>query len=155
MPEQPNFHLAQVNIARALYAVDDPRFVDFMDQLDEINALAEAAPGFVWRLKDESGNATGFQPFDDPRMLINLSVWETVDALFDFVYKTAHTKVMKRRYDWFEKPKTDHMALWWTPADDTPSTLDATTRLLHLSQYGPTASVFSFKQRFPAPASRF
>ncbi|MGI9436830.1 MAG: DUF3291 domain-containing protein [Geminicoccaceae bacterium] len=154
MPESPAFHLAQVNIARARYPIDDSRFADFINQLDEINALADKAPGFVWRLQDESGNATNFQPYDDPRILINLSVWKTVDALFDFVYKTSHSEVMRRRYDWFEKPQSDHLALWWTPADEHPTTLDGTTRLLHLSQHGPTASAFTFKDRFPAPASR-
>lgn len=154
MPLSPPFHLAQVNIARARYSLDDSRMADFMNQLDEINALAEKAPGFVWRLQDESGNATNFQPYDDPRMIINLSVWETVDALFEFVYKTAHSKVMQRRYDWFGKPQSSHMALWWTPSDEHPSTLDGTSRLLHLSQFGPSASAFTFKKRFPAPASR-
>ncbi|MDH3661136.1 MAG: DUF3291 domain-containing protein [Alphaproteobacteria bacterium] len=154
MPDQPAFHLAQVNIARARFPIDDPGMADFMNQLDEINALADTAPGFVWRLKDESGNATDFQPYDDPRILINLSVWNSVEQLHDFVYKTAHAEVMRRRYDWFEKPNTHHVALWWTPADEHPSTLDATARLLHLSQYGPTASAFTFKQRFPAPAAR-
>lgn len=154
MSEQPAFHLAQVNIARARYALDDPNFAGFMNQLDEINALADKAPGFVWRLKDDSGNATNFQPYDDPRILINLSVWETVEALHDFVYKTAHTEVMRHRDDWFEKPQSHHMALWWTPADEVPSTLDGTSRLLHLSQFGPTASAFTFKQRFPAPTPR-
>lgn len=154
MSESPPFHLAQVNIARARYALDDPNIADFMNQLDEINALADKAPGFIWRLKDDSGNATNFQPYDDPRILINLSVWETVEALHEFVYKTAHTEVMRRRYDWFEKPQSPHQALWWTPADEHPTTLDGTSRLLHLSQYGPTASAFTFKDRFPAPASR-
>jgi len=154
MPESPPFHLAQVNIARARYSLDDPRIADFMDLLDEINALAESAPGFVWRLKDDSGNATNFQPYDDPRIIINLSVWENVDTLFEFVYKTAHTEVMQRRYDWFEKPQSPHMAMWWTPADEHPTTLDGTSRLLHLAQFGPSGSAFTFKQRFPAPASR-
>ena len=154
MSEQPAFHLAQVNIARARFPIDDPGMADFMKQLDEINALAEESPGFVWRLQDDSGNATHFQPYDDPRILINLSVWKSVDALFDFVYKTAHSQVMRRRYDWFEKPNTDHMCLWWTPADEHPTTLDGTTRLLHLSQFGPTGSAFTFKERFPAPAAR-
>ncbi|MGI9502367.1 MAG: DUF3291 domain-containing protein, partial [Geminicoccaceae bacterium] len=102
MAEQPAFHLAQINIARARFPIDDPGMADFMSQLDEINALADAAPGFVWRLQDDSGNATNFQAFDDPLMLINLSVWKSVDALFEFVYKTAHSEVMRRRYDWFE-----------------------------------------------------
>ena len=155
MSEQPAFHLAQVNIARARFPIDDPGMADFMNQLDEINALADQDPGFVWRLQDDSGNATNFQPYDDPRMLINLSVWKSVDALFDFVYKTAHSKVMRRRYDWFEKPNAPHMALWWTPADEHPTTLDGTSRLLHLCQFGPTGSAFTFKERFPAPAPRF
>ncbi len=154
MPESMPFHLAQVNIARARYPLDDPRIADFMNQLDEINALADRAPGFVWRLQDDSGNATSVQAYDDPRMLINLSVWETVDALHDFVYKSAHTEVMRRRYDWFEKPQSPHMALWWTPTDEHPTTLDATTRLLHLSQFGPSGSAFTFKERFPAPVAR-
>jgi len=154
MSDQPAFHLAQVNIARARFPIDDPGMADFMAQLDEINALADHAPGFVWRLQDESGNATEFQPYDDPRILINLSVWKSVDALFEFVYKTAHSKVMRRRHDWFEKPNTPHMCLWWTPADEHPTTLDGTTRLLHLSQFGPSASAFTFKERFPPPASR-
>ena len=122
MTEQPAFHLAQVNIARARFPIDDPGMADFMNQLDEINALADQDPGFVWRLQDDSGNATNFQPYDDPRMLINLSVWKSVDALFDFVYKTAHSEVMRRRYDWFEKPNTPYLALWWTPADEHPTT---------------------------------
>jgi len=154
MPDSSPFRLAQVNIARARYPLDDPQMADFMNQLDEINALADKAPGFVWRLEDESGNATNFQPYDDPRIIINLSVWETVEALHEFVYKTAHTEVMRRRYDWFEKPQSSHMALWWTPADEVPSTLDGTSRLLHLGQYGPSASAFTFKERFPAPAPR-
>ncbi len=154
MPEQPAFHLAQVNIARARFPIDDPGMADFMSQLDAINALADQAPGFVWRLQDDSGNATNFQPYDDPRMLINLSVWKSVDALFEFVYKTGHSEVMRRRYDWFEKPNAPHMCLWWTPADEHPTTLDGTTRLLHLSQYGPTANAFTFKERFSAPAPR-
>jgi len=154
MSEQPAFHLAQVNIARARFPIDDPGMADFVGQLDEINALADAAPGFVWRLQDESGNATNFQPYDDPLILINLSVWKSVDTLFEFVYKTAHSEVMRRRYDWFEKPNTPHTCLWWTPADEHPISMDGTTRLLHLSQFGPTASAFTFKERFPAPAAR-
>jgi hypothetical protein len=126
----------------------------FVDQLDEINARADQAPGFVWRLQDESGNATNFQAFDDPRMLINISVWETVEALFDFVYKSAHSEVMRQRSAWFEKMNAPHMALWWTPADERPSILDGTTRILQLQQFGPTGSAFTFKDRFAAPAAR-
>ncbi|MEM9442045.1 MAG: DUF3291 domain-containing protein [Pseudomonadota bacterium] len=154
MPEQPAFHLAQVNIARARFPIDDPGMADFISQLDKINALADQAPGFVWRLQDESGSATNFQPYDDPRILINIWVWKSVDALFDFVYKIEHSEVMRRRDEWFEKPNAPHMCLWWTPADERPTTFDGTTRLLHLSQYGPTASAFTFEKRFSAPAPR-
>ncbi|MEM7042488.1 MAG: DUF3291 domain-containing protein [Pseudomonadota bacterium] len=154
MSDQPAFHLAQVNIARARFPIDDPGMADIIDQMEEINASAEQAPGFVWRLKDESGRVSSFQPFDDSRMLINLWVWKSVEALHDFVYKTADSKVMRRRDDWFERPHTPDMCLWWTPADEHPTTLDGTTRLLHLSQFGPTASAFTFEERFPVPAAR-
>ena len=154
MPRSPTFYLAQVNIAKARFLLHDERMAGFVDQLGTINKLADAAPGFVWRLQDESGSATGFRPYDDSRIIINLSVWESVEALFDFVYKTDHSEVLRRRHDWFEKPRTPHMALWWTPADHHPSVLDGRARLRHLSDYGPSGSAFTFKTRFPMPLAR-
>ena len=154
MPKSPTFYLAQVNIARARHPLDDQKMAGFVDQLDPINALADASPGFVWRLQGKRSNATDFPSHGDPRITINLSVWESVEVLFDFVYKTDHSKVLRRRDDWFEKSRIPHMALWWTPADHHPSVLDGRTRLRHLGQYGPSASAFTFDMRFPMPAAR-
>ncbi|HTO81441.1 MAG TPA: DUF3291 domain-containing protein [Methylomirabilota bacterium] len=144
-------HLAQLNIARARAPPDDPLLADFMAQLDAVNALAESAPGFVWRLKSDSGNATDIRAFDDPRMIVNMSVWESVDALFAFTYKTAHTKVMNRRKEWFEPLPGPHMVLWWVKAGRLPTLDEAMGRLQHLAKHGPTSIAFTFKVRFPAP----
>lgn len=147
------FHLAQVNVARARAPLDDPLLADFVGNLDRINALAEDTPGFVWRLKDESGNATDIAVGDDPRVIINLSVWRSVEQLFEFVYRTGHSKIMTRRREWFERWDGPHMALWWVPAGHTSSVAEALDRLALLAERGPTAEVFTFKTRFPAPDS--
>ena len=151
MPD-PYFHLAQINVARMLYPIDHPGMAAFVRALDPVNALADAAPGFVWRLQDESGNATALNPFDDPMMIVNMSVWVSIEALFAFVYQTGHTAVMRRRKAWFEKPAEAHMALWWIGAGTLPSAQEGKERLLHLRTYGPGPFAFSFKQRFAPPA---
>jgi hypothetical protein len=148
----PPCHLAQINVARALYPLDHPGMAAFMHALDPINALADRAPGFVWRLQDESGNAAGLNPFDDPMLIVNMSVWVSINALFDFAYRTGHTAIMRRRNEWFEKPAEAHMALWWIPAGTLPSAQEGKARLLHLRAHGPSAVAFSFKQRFAPPA---
>ncbi len=145
------FHLAQVNVARALVPLEDPLLADFMSQLDAVNALAEQSAGFVWRLQDDSGNATDVAVGDDPRVIVNLSTWVSAESLFDFVYKTGHTKVMARRREWFEKPERPHMVLWWVPAGLEPSVEEALARLRLLDSQGPTAEAFTFKMRFPMP----
>ncbi len=145
-------HLAQINIGRALAPLDDPLLAGFMSRLDDINAVADASPGFVWRLQSESGNATDIQAFTDPRMLINLSVWESLESLFDFVYRSGHTAVMARRREWFEPSAGPYMALWWVPAGRLPSVEEALGRLEHLERHGPTPEAFTFKQRFAAPS---
>lgn len=147
------FHLAQVNVGRLLAPIDDPLIADFVAQLDAVNALADASPGFVWRLKDESGNATAIPAFDDPRMIVNMSVWESLDALRDYVYRSDHTKVLTRRRDWFEKLDRPHMALWWIPAGTLPTVEDAKRRLRILAERGPSADAFTFRDRFPAPVA--
>lgn len=147
------FHLAQFNAARALAPLDDPRLAAFVAELDRINAIAEASPGFVWRLQDDSGNATQIQAYDDPRMLINLSVWQNANALFDYVYKTDHSKILARRREWFEYPAGPHLVLWWIPAGHHPDTEEARSRLRLLQERGPSPEAFTFKQRFPAPAT--
>ena len=146
-----DWHLAQANIARAVAPMDDPAMADFMAQLDTINALADRSPGFVWRLQSGSGNATDIAVTDDPLVILNMSVWESVDALFDYVYRTAHTPVMARRREWFEKPSKPHLVLWWVEAGHRPSVEEALTRLEMLAERGPTPDAFTFKQRFPAP----
>lgn len=148
-----NFHLAEVNIARALEPTDSPRLADFMAALDEINRLADAAPGFVWRLASDTGNATDIRIDGDPQLIVNLSVWSSPEALFDFVYKSAHRAVMVRRREWFEKPKEAHQALWWIPSGRIPTTTEAMARLAHLRQHGPTPEAFTFKQRFAPPGA--
>lgn len=146
-----DWHLAQANIARAVAAMDDPAMAAFMALLDPINALAEATPGFVWRLKSGSGNATDIPVTDDPLEILNMSVWESAEALFDYVYRTAHTPVMARRREWFEKPTKPHLVLWWVEAGHRPSVAEALERLDWLAERGPTPDAFTFKQRFPAP----
>ena len=125
----------------------------FVAQLDRINALADRAPGFVWRLQDDSGNATGLRPFDDQMVIVNMSVWRSPEALFDFVYRSAHNEVMRRRKAWFEKPTRTHMALWWLPAGEIPSVAEGKARLEHLREHGPGPHAFTLKQPFPRPAA--
>ena len=143
-------HLAQFNIARAVAPLDDPVLADFMAQLDEINALAEDSSGFVWRLESDSGNATDIRAYDDPRMLINMSVWDSLKALFDYVYRSGHSKVMARRREWFERFAGPYVVLWWVPAGHRPTLQEAQHRLAHLERHGPSAHAFTFKQCFPA-----
>lgn len=144
-------HIAQFNIARAKAPLDSPLLADFMARLDEVNALAEASPGFVWRLKSDSGNATDIRAYDDPRMIVNLSVWRSIEALFDFTYKTSHTEVMNRRHEWFERPASAHLVLWWIAAGAVPSATEAMARLDHLATHGPSAAAFTLKSRFGPP----
>jgi Domain of unknown function (DUF3291) len=145
-------HVAQINVAQMLYPIDHPGMAAFVRALDPINALADGAPGFVWRLQDESGNATALNPFDDPMIIVNMSVWTSIEALFAFVYQTGHTAIMRQRKAWFEKPTEPHMALWWVAAGALPSVRDGKARLLHLRAHGSSAFAFSFKQRFAPPA---
>lgn len=148
-----DWHIAQLNVGRAVDDVDSPQLADFMSNLDRINALAEESPGFVWRLQSDEGNATDIQVADDPRFIINLSVWETPETLFEFVYKTAHTKIMARRREWFEKPTLAHQVLWWIPAGHIPTPEEALAKLAVLDRLGPTLSAFTFKERFPPPGA--
>ena len=145
------WHLAQCNIGRLVAPADDPRVADFFAELDRVNAIADASPGFVWRLKDESNNAMAIGPTPDPRVALNMSVWEDADALFAFVYRSAHTPVMARRRQWFEPWDGAYQALWWIPAGTIPTIEDALARLWLIDRYGPSPRAFTFKARFPAP----
>ncbi len=144
-------YLAQINIARLLAPIDDPRIADFVAQLDEINAVAENSPGFVWRLKSDSGNATDVVYNDDPFLIVNMSVWESVEALRDYSYASKHIEVFRRRAEWFEKPAKPHYCLWWVPAGHTPTVAEARGRLEHYQLHGATQHSFWFSQRYPAP----
>ena len=146
------FHLAQFNMARGRAPLEDPLLADFVDLLDEINALADRSPGFVWRLQSESGNAADFEVGGDPQIIANMSVWEGPDALFDYVYKSGHIRVLSRRKEWFERSDTPSMVLWWIPVGTVPTLDDGLERLAHLTRYGPSARAFTFKTRFPVPS---
>lgn len=145
-------HIAQINIAR-MKGVDihDPVMKEFADNLDAVNAIAETSPGFIWRLKDESNNATSFDPYGDVRILINVSVWESIEALEDFMYRSFHSDFLRRRKEWFHSFGQSHTAMWWVPAGHTPTLQEAVDKLSHLQQHGPSADVFDLKTRFPKP----
>jgi hypothetical protein len=142
------FQLAQVNIGRARGEMTEPVMAEFVANLPEINALAERSPGFVWRLQTEDGDATAVRPYEDLRILINLSVWADLLALRAYVYRSAHAAVMRRRREWFERFDRVYVALWWVPAGHRPAVAEAVARLAHLEQHGPTAFAFSFAQPF-------
>ncbi len=141
-------HLAQVNISRLLAPIDSPILADFVAQLDPINALAEQSQGFVWRLKDENNDATALRVFDDEMIIINMSVWESIEDLKNFAFKTAHVGVMKDRNKWFEKPQSASLALWWIPEGNIPTPLDAKERLANINKNGASPFAFTFKDVF-------
>ncbi|MFC3226896.1 DUF3291 domain-containing protein [Marinibaculum pumilum] len=145
------WQIAQLNVGHVLYPVEDPRMAGFTDRLDEINALADAAPGFVWRLQSDSGNATDILVSDDPSFLVNMSVWENVEDLFRFVYRTAHQGVMAGRRQWFARPDGPYQVLWWVPAGHRPTAEEALERLKLLEREGPSPFAFTFKKAFPPP----
>jgi len=151
MSEGTAWQVAQLNIGRMKAPPEDPLIADFMAALDPINALADAAPGFVWRLQTEDGNATAIRPYEDELLLVNMSTWASVEALADFVYRSAHRDVMVRRREWFEKMDELFTVLWWVPAGHVPSVDEAKDRLERLRTEGPTPEAFTFRHPFPPP----
>ena len=147
------FHLAQINIGRLVAPTVDARLADFVAQLDPINKLADAAPGFVWRLQSSSGNATDVAYGDDPLVIVNMSVWESLAALRDFVYAPRHMRVLRDRAKWFEKMDKPY-CLWWVPAGHVPSVAEGKLRLEHYQSRGATPFAFWFSQCFPAPVDQ-
>jgi hypothetical protein len=123
-----------------------------MALLDPVNAIADRAPGFVWRLQTEEGNATSIPVLGDDRLIVNMSVWESIDELVDFVYRSDHVAVIRRRREWFERIRL-YFALWWVPAGHLPTVTEAEERLEHLRAHGPTAHAFTFRRRFPPPGA--
>jgi hypothetical protein len=143
------YHIAQVNIGRVKAPLEDPLMAGFVARLEEINALADNSPGFVWRLQTQQGNATYLRPYDDDdRILINMSVWQTVDALRDYVYRTAHAELLRQRHHWFETFVGVYVALWWVPTGHLPSIDEAKKRLAYLDKHGATQFAFTFKTIF-------
>lgn len=148
-----HYHLAQVNIGRIRGPIDGPIMAGFVARLDELNALADGSPGFVWRLQTDEGNATAVHVYEDDRILLNLSVWESVEALHAYVYRSAHAQPLRDRLQWFEKPEQPIMAMWWIPAGHIPTPEEAKERLEHLRVHGPTEYAFGFKTQFPQPST--
>ncbi|GAB3512907.1 DUF3291 domain-containing protein [Spirosoma knui] len=145
-------HLAQLNISRMLAPdINHPIMADFVDQLDTINRLAEGSEGFVWRLKGDGNNATDLRPFDDERIIVNMSVWSSPETLQAFVFKSMHTEVMKDRRKWFEKPDRLLTVLWWVPVGHEPTVEEARQRLECLNTHGSGPLAFTFRDIQPMP----
>ena len=145
------FELAQMNVARLRAPLDSPQLADFVGALDRINAIADAASGFVWRLQDDSGNATALRPLGED-VIVNMSVWRDAQSLQAFVYRSDHAGVMRRRREWFEKMDL-YMVLWWVPRGIRPTVAEGSERLSLMRSRGPTADAFTFGTLFPAPGS--
>jgi len=141
-------NIAQLNIARLVAPLDSPELKDFVGLLGEINELADTSPGFVWRLQDDAGDATSFRPFGDD-VIVNLTVWESVDALYAYTYRSAHLPVLQRRREWFVRSTRPHLVLWWIDKSARPTLAEAERRLAHLVEHGPTPRAFTFRNPFP------
>ncbi|MGA8261292.1 MAG: DUF3291 domain-containing protein [Arenicellales bacterium] len=144
------YRLAQLNVALMKEPLESPSMADFLANLDRVNALADRAPGFVWRLQTDEGDATSLRPMGDD-MLVNMSVWEDLGSLRDFVYRSGHVDIMRRRREWFEHMGEAYVVLWWVPRGHRPSLEEAQGRLMHLRRNGPSPHAFSFRKAFPAP----
>lgn len=145
------YHLAQVNTAKMNAELDDPIMSGFVRRLDEINLLAENSKGFVWRFQAETGNATYLRPFDDTRILFNMSVWETVEDLRNYVYVSNHVELLKSKANWFTKLGEPHLALWWIQNKHIPSVDEALEKLRFITAKGPSPYAFTFAKPYPKP----
>ena len=140
--------LAQLNIATAKAALDSDVMREFVDNLAPINALAEASPGFIWRLQDEQGDATQIKAFDDEHTIVNLSVWHSADTLKQFVFKSLHSEFLSRKKQWFHPITEASYVLWWVADNHQPTIQEAVARLMHLREFDETPHAFSFKRLF-------
>lgn len=147
------YHIAQFNFARIRADLDDPIMEGFVSQLQYINGLADTSPGFVWRLQTEKGDSTDIRPYDDDRLLITYSIWESIEALYEFVYRHQHAQIMTRRRQWFEHAEGFYIVLWWVPAGHIPSIEEAKARMDYLQRHGPTPYAFTFEKRFQLTAA--
>lgn len=142
------YHLAEVNIGRILGEMDSPVMAEFAANLNRINALAEGSEGFIWRLKDDSNNATSIPVTEDRFLILNMSVWRNIDDLFAYTYRTAHAEYVRRRAEWFERLKEMHMAFWYVPEGHVPTVTEAMDRIARIRELGPSPYAFTFKRRF-------
>jgi hypothetical protein len=145
------YHVAQCNIGRVLAPLDTPQLAEFVAALEPINRMADDAPGFVWRLQTEAGDATAIRAFEDDMLLLNMSVWESIEALAEFTYRTPHRDVLRRRREWFERLADAYLVLWWVPRGHLPTVVEARERLEALRRDGPTREAFTFRSPFPPP----
>lgn len=149
-----HYQIAEINIARMKGVdINDPMMKEFVDNLDSVNAIAEKTAGFIWRLKDDNNNATSLNPYNDEQIIINVSVWETIESLQEFMYKTFHNEFLKRRKEWFHSFGKAHTAMWWITAGEYPSMQEAVNKLDELQKNGPSQSVFDLKHLFQAPVN--
>jgi hypothetical protein len=147
----PRYHLAELNIAQLRAPLTDPSIQEFVDNLQPINALADHSPGFVWRLQTEDGDATSLRVFDNAMIIVNLSVWESVEALRAYVYQSQHVDFVRRKKAWFDKLGSVHFVMWWIPAGHIPTVVEAKAKLEHLAAHGETAEAFTFRRVFEPP----
>jgi hypothetical protein len=146
------YHLAQINIARMKgTTIDDPIMAEFVANLDRINALAESSLGFVWRLKDDDNNATAFNPYNDEQIIVNASVWESIEALERFAFNSDHVAFVRRRREWFQSFGKAYTAMWWIPAGTVPTVAEMVQKLSDLQANGPSQEVFDFRMKFGPP----
>lgn len=151
--QEQGFYLAQINIALMKAPLDDPIMAEFAAALNEVNAIADHSPGFVWRLQTASGNATDIRAYPEPKMLVNVSVWRSVESLKAYVYKSLHGEFFVRRRQWFEKYQGEHFAMWWIPAGHLPTIESGKAKLEYLTLHGDSPEAFTFAQVYPSPAS--
>jgi hypothetical protein len=143
-------YLAQLNIAKARYSLEAPEIKEFIDNLEPVNEIAESSDGFIWRLKDDSGDATNIKAFSDPKIIVNMSVWDSIDSLKNFMFRTHHRGFLRRKKEWFHSISEDSYVLWWVPIGHTPSIEEAVDKLEFLRKNGDTANAFTFKSNFSA-----
>ncbi len=144
------YQLAQINIAQAKYPLESEEMSGFTNRLDEINAIADIAEGFVWRLQTEEGDATTLRVFPDPSLIVNLSVWENIDTLQNFIYKSMHIELMQSKKNWFNKIEHASLALWWVPQGHIPTVDEAKEKLVLIDKNGSTPKAFTFAKPFPS-----
>lgn len=146
-----DYHLAQSNVARMRGQLEDPVMEGFVARLESLNALADASPGFVWRYQTDAGDATEVRVFDDELILFNMSVWQSVEALEAYVYRSDHLGAVQKRAEWFERAGQTPLVLWWIEAGHIPSVEEAKARFDTLWERGPGPDAFTFRNRYPMP----